>query len=242
MQHSQTMLLPFKILGTGVFMKSFMCLLAFSFSLSALSATKVLMMVPNDFMWPEYSMPYRAYKEAGFEVTLAGRFKEQLAPDRRNLIKGNPLYSAEAAPVKVDMTFEEVNVEQYDAITFVAGNGAWHDFFPNDVVHKILISSLQNNKVVGLLCASTGLLGLAGNYDGKQPPVAAGKRVVGYYRVEGLLTNIGKTNYIPGGRNEPAVQVDGNLVTGRNPESSQIFADKIVEVLNGRSPSSSKKK
>ncbi len=223
-------------------MKSLMLLIGISISFTALSATKVLMMVPNDFMWPEYGLPFRAYKDAGFEVSVAGRFKEQLSPDRRNVLKGNALYSADAGPIKADMTFDEVNVDQFDAITFVAGNGAWHDFFPNDVVHRIVIAAIQKNKVVGMLCASTGLLGIAGNYDGKQTPVAAGKRVVGYYRVEGLLTNFGKTNYVQGGRNEAAVEVDGNLVTGRNPESSQIFGDKIVEVLMGRNPSSTKKK
>ena len=158
------------------------------------------------------------------------------------MLKGNALYSPEAGPIKANMTFEEVNVDQFDAITFVAGNGAWHDFFPSDVVHKIVISAFEKNKVIGFLSASTGLLGIAGNYDGKQRPVAAGKKVVGYYRVEGLLTNFGKTNYVQGGRNEAAVEVDGDLITGRNPESSQIFGDKVVEVLLGRHPSSTKKK
>ena len=38
------------------------------------------------------------------------------------------------------------------------------------------------------------------------------------------------------------IEVDGNLITGRNPESSKIFGDKVVEVLMGRNPSSAKKK
>lgn len=218
----------------GVHMKTITLFVLLCFSSVAFSSTKVLMMVPNDFMWPEYALPYNSYKDAGFEVTIAGRFKENLNPDRRNTQKGNVLFAAEAAPIMAQMTFEEVNVDQFDAVTFVGGNGPWHDFFPSDVVHRIVIAAMQKNKVVGLLCASTGLLGIAGNYDGNQSPVAAGRKVVGYYRVEGILTKLGKTIYIPGGRNEPGVQVDGNLVTGRNPESSQIFADKVVEVLLGR--------
>jgi putative intracellular protease/amidase len=223
-------------------MKSIIILMMFLSSFSGFTATKVLMMVPNDFMWPEYGLPYQAYKDAGFEVSVAGRFKEQLIPDRRNVIKGNALFFPEAGPIKAEMTFENVNVDEFDAITFVAGNGAWHDFFPNDVVHKIVTTAVQKNKVLGLLCASSGLLGVAGNYDGKQTPVAAGRKVVGYYRVEGLLTKFGKTNYVQGGRNEPGVAVDGNLITGRNPESSKIFGDKVVEILMGRNPSSAKKK
>lgn len=212
-------------------------------STSAMAGKKVLMMVPNDFMWPEYALPSEAYRSAGFEVKVAARFKETLNPDRRNMTQGNALFFTEATPIKADMSFDEVNVDQFDAITFVAGNGAWHDFFPNDSVHKIVITAVQKGKLLGLLCASTGLLGIAGNYDGNQKPIAEGKKVVGYYRVEGILRQMGKTNYVAGGRTEPAVMVDGNIVTGRNPESSKMFGEKIVELLSGhRTPDSSKKK
>lgn len=185
----------------------------------------VLMMVPNDFMWPEYSEPKRLYEAAGFKISTAGRFREQVRPDRRN-IKDYP----EAAPLQVDMTFDDVNVDDYAAITFVAGNGAWHDFFPNQRVHHILKDAMDKDKIVGLLCASTGLLGLANNWDG-QSPIAAGKKAVGYFRVAGIIQNLGKVDYVDGGQREPGVMVDGNLVTGRNPESSTLFGEKIVEVL-----------
>ena len=205
-------------------------ILLLALSTSAFAAPKVLMMVPDDFMWPEYSYPIESYKAAGFEVTTAGKFKDIVTPDKRNTTVGNPIYFKEAKPVKVDLSFEEVKVENFDAITFVAGNGAWHDFFPSDVVHKIVLASVEKKKILGLLCASTGLLGIVGNYDGSHGTFAAGKNVVGYYRVEGLI-KMGKANYIPGGKNEPGTSVDGNLVTGRNPESAKIFGEKIVEVL-----------
>lgn len=206
-------------------------LLSLYASAPALASKRVLMLVPNDFMWPEYGLPSSLYREAGFEVKVAARFKETVSPDRRNMVQGSPLFSPEAAPIKADVTFDDVNVEEFDAITFVAGNGAWHDFFPNDTVHRIVTTAFQKGKIVGLLCASTGLLGIVGNYDGAQKPVAEGRKVVGYYRVEGILKNLGKTKYQAGGRNEPAVVVDGNLVTGRNPESSKVFGEKIVELL-----------
>jgi protease I len=215
-------------------MRLFVALCLLSAAVPAYAAKRVLMLVPNDFMWPEYALPSASYREAGFEVKVAGRFKETVSSDRRNMVQGNALYAADAGPIKVDMTFDEVNVDDFDAITFVAGNGAWHDFFPNDTVHKIVADALKKEKVVGLLCASTGLLGIAGNYDGNQKPIAQGKKVVGYYRVEAILKNLGKTLYQAGGRNDPAVLVDGNLVTGRNPESSKIFGEKIVELLSRR--------
>jgi protease I len=207
--------------------KLFLALLFFSVSLSAAPAKKILMMVPDDFMWPEYSEPKKLYEKAGFKVTIAAKVKEKIKPDRRNK-KDYP----ESGEISPDLNFDEVKVEDFDAITFVAGNGAWHDFFPSQTVHNIVMDAFKKNKVVGLLCASTGLLGLVGNWDGQSKPLAEGKEVVGYFRVEGILKNLGKVKFVAGGPRDPAVAVDGNLVTGRNPESSKIFGEKIVEVLS----------
>lgn len=189
---------------------------------------KVLMLVPDDFMWPEYGVPRRLYEEAGFQVTTAGRFAGEVRPDRRNA-KDYP----DSHPVRVDLTFEEVDPTKFDAVTCVAGNGAWHDFFPSETVHKIVKGALDQGKIVGLLCASTGLLGLIGNADGEGRPVAEGKSVVGYFRVGGILKKLGKVRLIEGGAKEPGIAVDGNLVTGRNPESSDLFGAKVVELLKG---------
>ncbi len=195
-------------------------------SVGAHAQTKVLMMVPDDFMWPEYALPKAQYQAAGFKVFTAGKFKEEMKPDRRNK-KDYP----DSMPVKVDFSFDEVRIDDFDAITFVGGNGAWHDFFPNQKVHDLVKEAFSKNKIVGLLCASTGLLGLVGNWDGNSTPIAKGRKAVGYFRVEALIKNLGKVNYIDGGQREPGVFADGNLVTGRNPESSKIFGEKIVEVL-----------
>lgn len=193
----------------------------------AFASKKILMMIPNDFMWPEYNEPRKLYEKAGFKVTTAGKFNEKVEPDRRNL-KEFP----EAKAVQVDFSFDQVKIEDFDAITFVAGNGAWHDFFPNQKVHDLIQDAFKKNKLVGLLCASTGLLGFVGNWDGQGTPIAKNKKVVGYFRVAGILKKLGQVQYLEGGQKEPAVQVDGNLVTGRNPESSVIFGQKIVEILS----------
>lgn len=201
----------------------------FSLIQSAQAETRVLMMVPDDFMWPEYSEPRKLYEAAGFKVVTAGKYKEAMKPDRRNKAD-----FPESKPIQVDLTFDEVKIDGFDAITFVAGNGAWHDFFPNQKVHDLVKEAFSKDKVVGLLCASTGLLGLVGNWDGESKPLGEGKKAVGYFRVAGLIKKLGRANYIDGGQKEPGVMVDGQLVTGRNPESSKIFGEKVVEVLKSR--------
>lgn len=192
----------------------------------AFAMKKVLMMIPDDFMWPEYSEPRALYEQAGFEVVTAGKYKEAIKPDRRN--KNDYPESETIIP---DLSFDEVNVSEFDAVTFVAGNGAWHDFFPNQTVHAIVSETIKQGRVLGLLCASTGLLGFVDNWDGSGKAIAEGKRVTGYFRVEGILRKLGRVNFISGGQREPSVVVDGKLITGRNPESSRVFGEAIIQSL-----------
>jgi putative intracellular protease/amidase len=91
--------------------------------------------------------------------------------------------------------------------------------------------SLEKNKITALLCASAGLLAVAENYDGQHQPIAEGRKVVGHFRVEGLLKSLGKVKFIAGPIKEPMVVVDGNLITGRNPESSKSFGEAVVKLL-----------
>lgn len=182
---------------------------------------RVLMIINEGFFAPEYYKPRKIFDEAGFKVTVAGKYKGLISPDKRN---------TDYQPVNTDIAFEDVDVKNYDAITFAGGNGAWTDYFPNDKVHKILTTAFQENLKVGLLCASTGLLGVTNNYDGKTP-IAKGRHVTGYYRVEGILRNIGLVNYDGGIKGKPYVVVDGNLITGRDPESSELFGLAMLKAI-----------
>jgi putative intracellular protease/amidase len=88
----------------------------------------------------------------------------------------------------------------------------------------------NENKVVGLICAGTGLLATAKNLDGKTPQFK-GRKVTGYREVEGLLTSLGQVRYGQGDPTKPHVVVDGNLITGRDPESSKLFGETIVDKI-----------
>jgi putative intracellular protease/amidase len=199
-------------------------LLSLSTIASANQAPKrILMMVSEGFYAPEYYIPLKALKDAGHKITTATKYSRPINPDERQ-IKTYPAIIA-------DITFKDIDYKDYDAIVFAGGNGAWEDFFPNSDVHKALTNFMSNNKVVGLLCSSTGLLGVANNLDGMSTPLAQGRNVTGYKRVKGILTELGKVNYLAGEAGKPFVVVDGNLVTGRDPISSELFAQKVIEAL-----------
>ncbi len=186
-------------------------------------APKRVLMVVNDGLWaPEYYEPRRIFDAAGFQVTVAGKYPGAVQPDRRNTAY---------QPIKVDLTFGQVDLAAFDAVTFAGGNGAWTDYFPNEDVHRLLREAFRQQKVVGLLCVSTGLLGMVDNVDGKGTPLAAGRHVTGYYRAEGILRTLGRVHYDPGVKGQPHVVTDGRLITGRDPESSTLFGETVARVL-----------
>lgn len=198
-------------------------LLTVSCSFAQTGSKKVLMMVSEGFYADEYYKPLKAFKAQGYKITTATKYKRATRPDERQV----NTHSA----VVPDITFDEINVDDYDAIVFAGGNGAWEDFFPNNDVHKAITAFFREDKVVALLCSATGLLGVANNLNGNGEPLAAGRNVTGYKRVEGLLVHLGKVNYSKGESGVPYVVVDGKLVTGRDPISSELFAKRVIETL-----------
>jgi protease I len=201
-------------------------LLAAVLLLAALPASaapkKVVFFISEGFWAPEYYEPRAAFDKAGFAVTVAGKYADPVRPDRRQWEKYQP--------VKPDVSFDKVDVAAYDAVVFAGGNGAWEDFFPNEDVHRVLKDSFAAGKLTALLCSSTGLLGIVDNVDGRGKPLAEGRRVTGYYRVEGLL-RMGKVKYDPGEKDKPYVVVDGKLITGRDPISAVLFGETVVKAL-----------
>ena len=201
------------------------CLIFFVATAKASANPKrILMMVSEGFYAPEYYVPFQNFKNQGYEVKTATKYNRATKPDERQ--------RETHSPVVPDLTFDQIEFRDFDAIVFAGGNGAWEDFFPNTDVHKALTDFYKNNKVVALLCSSTGLLGVANNLDGKSEPIAAGKNVTGYKRVEGVLVSLGKVNYQKGEEGKPFVVVDGNLITGRDPISSELFSETIIKKLS----------
>lgn len=197
-------------------------LTAFLFTLSAHAAPKVLIVINEGFQIDEYYKPRAVYEKAGFEIKTASRWGGQVNPGRKY---------KETGPVKADLSFDEIRVTDYDAITFTGGGGAWADYFPAKSLHKVLAEALAQPKVtVALICAGAGLLATANNLDGKTP-IARGRHVTGYGEVEGLMRTQGQLNYDAGDLSKPFVVQDGNLITGRDPSSAQIFGEAVAKKL-----------
>lgn len=69
------------------------------------------------------------------------------------------------------------------------------------------------------------------NFDDTDTSLVKGRNVTGYYKVENILRKVGEVNFVDGEADEVTVVVDGNLVTGRNPQSSELFGQTVLEAL-----------
>jgi|GEM_PF-1776341 len=198
------------------------CLLSCSSFAQAVNQTRVLMIVDQGYRPEEYFQPRKLFEKAGFSVEVAALVAGVVLPSRSHI--------NEVPPIPVDVTTDRVLVQNYDAIVFVGGNGAWNEFLPNTAIHRILIESIHANKVTALICAATGLLATANNFSGETPQFQ-GRHVTGYFEVEGILRKLGKLNYDGGTPGKPFVVTDGILITGRDPSSAQIFGETVINQI-----------
>ncbi|MFC6182219.1 type 1 glutamine amidotransferase domain-containing protein [Lactiplantibacillus daowaiensis] len=137
----------------------------------------------------------------------------------------------------------EVNPADYAAIYFAGGHGVLWDF-PNNVdLAKLADVIHQNGGITAAVCH--GVVGLLGLHETDGRELIADKHVAGFSNEEEAINQL--TDAVPfltqdalvkaGGLYTSAaaytahVVVDGNLVTGQNPQSAKGVAEAVVKLL-----------
>lgn len=165
---------------------------------------KVLMIIASqNFRDEEYAKPKEILSQAGYEITVAS--------SRTGEIRGMLGMTAQA-----DITIEQANPDDYDAIIFVGGSGA-SEYWNDPTAHKIAQDGVKLDKVVAAICIAPLTLGKAG--------VLKGKKACAFPSVISDLAQTGASIT----RSE--VTVDGNIVTAQGPEAAEKFGHKILELL-----------
>ncbi|MDA2936191.1 DJ-1/PfpI family protein [Patescibacteria group bacterium AH-259-L05] len=124
--------------------------------------------------------------------------------------------------VEVDITLDEVNVSDFDAIIFIGGPGA-RDYMENARAHELAKATLDQGKLLGAICIASTILAHAGVLQGKKATVWSDP--LDKSGIE-ILSNKGAT-YV-----DQSVVVDGNIITANGPASASSFGKKIAQVLN----------
>ncbi|MEP3836902.1 MAG: type 1 glutamine amidotransferase domain-containing protein [Algibacter sp.] len=137
----------------------------------------------------------------------------------------------------------DMNVDDFDAVFYPGGHGPLWDL-ANDATSIALIEKFNTQeKPIAFVCHAPAALKGVKNTDGT--PLVKGKKVTGFTNSEEVA--VGLTDVVPflvenmlqenGGiyskkENWAAYAIqDGNLITGQNPASSELVAEKLLESL-----------
>lgn len=206
------------------------------------------------FWLEELAAPYYRLKDAGAVITLASPKGGQPPLDPKS---SEPASQTEAtrrfdgdaaaqAELANTVRLAEVATDEFDAVFYPGGHGPLWDLANDSDSIRLIEGFLAEGKPVAAVCHAPAVLVRAKKPDGS--PLPEGKRVTGFSNSEEAAVEL--TEVVPflledrlvelGGRYEkgddwmPHVVVDGLLITGQNPASSEAVADALLRSTRGR--------
>jgi putative intracellular protease/amidase len=203
------------------------------------------------FWLEEFAAPYFVFRDAGVQLTLASPKGGQPPIDPKSDLAENQTpamarFKQDAAAQKAlanTVKLAGVNSDDYDTVFYPGGHGPMWDLAESADSIALIQAFDQANKPLGLVCHAPGALRHAKAKDGS--PFVKGKEVTGFsnseeaavqltdvvpFLVEDEVMRLGG-HYTKGPDWQRHVVVDGLLVTGQNPASSEGAAEALLALL-----------
>jgi len=203
------------------------------------------------FWLEEFAAPYYVLKDAGAAIAVASPKgglppldpKSEMPEFQTELTKRFRTDTGAQAELANTKKLADVSADDFDAVFYPGGHGPMWDMPDNATSIALIEAFVKADKPIGAVChAPVALVNVRGK-DGEY--LVKGKRVTGFTNAEeeavGLTTVVpflledrlkergsiySKTaNWVP------YVQVDGRLVTGQNPASSEPAAEELLKLL-----------
>lgn len=206
------------------------------------------------FWLEEFAAPYYVFKDAGADITLASPKGGQPpldpksdAPDAQtDATRRFKTDDAARQALAHTTVLSGVSGDNFDAVFYPGGHGPLWDLANDAHSIQLIESMVAAGKPVSAVCHAPGALRNAHNADGS--PLVRGKKVAGFtnseegaaqltdvvpFLVEDMLRERGG-QYSKGADWKPYVVIDGNLITGQNPASSEEAAHAVLKQLAER--------
>lgn len=178
----------------------------------AIKNAKILIMATHGFEESELLVPRDKLRELGAEVKVA-------SPESGKIRGWN--HTDWGQDAEVDLTLDQVSVEDFDAIVLPGGQINPDLLRVNDKALEILRGFLKAKKVVAAICHGPWLL--------VEVDAVRGREITSYHSIKTDVMNAG------GKWVDREVIADQGIVTSRKPDDLRAFVDKIVEeVEEGR--------
>ena len=203
------------------------------------------------FWLEEFAAPYFVFKDAGATITLASpkgghppldpkSDADDAQTDATRRFQSDPDAQTALANTTV---LADISGQDYDAIFYPGGHGPLWDLSEDPHSIALIETMYAAGKMVGAVCHAPAVLRHATSVDGE--PLVKNKRVTSFSNAE--EDAVGLSNVVPflvedmlkakGGNYTQAENwacyavVDGTLVTGQNPASSEAVARALLNNL-----------
>lgn len=202
------------------------------------------------FWTEELAAPYYALSDKGVEITLASPKGGQPPIDPKSEDPSSQtdatrrMDADQVLKDKLENTHQlsEVKSEDFDAVFYPGGHGPLWDLAEDKVSQQLIVDFYSSNKPVAFVCHAPGVLKDV-KIDGEY--LVKGKNVTGFTNTEEEAVQL--TDVVPflvedmlkknGGVYSkiedwsPYAIVDGRLVTGQNPASSEKVAEELLKLI-----------
>ncbi len=203
------------------------------------------------FWVEEFAAPYYAFVDAGVEVTLASPAGGQPPIDPTSTLvdfqtDATKRYDADSAAQTLmanTKVLSEVKSSDFDAVFYPGGHGPLWDLVDNTDSISLIESFVKEQKPVAAVCHASAAFLNVKDADGNA--LVAGKKVTGFTNSEEAAVQL--TDIVPflvedelikkGGDYQKTddwgvlALVDGLVITGQNPASSELAAKKLLTKL-----------
>jgi putative intracellular protease/amidase len=202
---------------------------------------------PTGLWFEEFAIPYERFVEAEYLVTVASIKGGKVPIDPRSLPENQETmaFKGPMAALQHSQRLLEVDVTEYDAAFFPGGHGTMFDFPPSREAAELVARYLENGKPVAAVCHGPAVLTQAKYRDGST--VVKGRRLTAFsneeeravqldtlmpFLLEDRLRSLGADVQVAPPW-QAHIVVDGNLITGQNPQSSLKTAEAMLEAMSG---------
>lgn len=194
----------------------------------------------------EFAEAYQDFINQGYEVTVASPLGDTVPVDQ-NSIDGNvtqDFLDTAKIHLKNTLKLEDISADNFDVLFLPGGHGAMFDLPENTKLQELLGAFSKANKLISAVCH--GAAGLVGAINAEGKPLVAGKRVNAFTDFEEKDTRLGNdlpflletklrelgAIFVAAPNWTTHVEVDGNLITGQNPQSTLAVTKAIIEKLS----------
>ena len=171
----------------------------------------IAFLLHSNFEQAEYEDVNNQLKDKGYKTVLITTNKEKEVQAMNQDVDKGDTFTA-------DIFASEANVDDYDALVLPGGTVNADTIRGNKEAHKIINAINDAGKTLAAICHAPWALINTG--------IAKGKTLTAYQSLQTDLENAG-ANFV-----DKTVQVDGNLITSRNPDDIDNFVEAIDKALS----------